>query len=150
MGKLYFTMGLARSGKSTWIKDFKLKNPRIIVLSGDDFRYAVYNKRFEFVGEALVRGTLLTAARALLIGDNDVLVEDTNTSMKSVQELLNIDENAKAFFFTTPLETCLERAVLTGQPDLIPSIRRMQRNLEITAEAIEAGVFTIKEIEVVV
>lgn len=150
MGKLYFTMGLARAGKSTWIKEFKAKNPRIIVLSGDDFRYAVYNKRFEFVGEALVRGTLLTAARALLIGGNDVLIEDTNTSMKSVQEILNIEPNAKAYLFTTPIETCLERALATGQPDLIPSIKRMHRNLEITAEALEAGVFEIKEIEVVV
>lgn len=147
MSKLYFTIGLARAGKDSFCSKWKRGGENRVVLSGDAFRYAVYNRRFSLVGDEIVRASLITAARALILEGYDVLINDTNTSIPSIRHILNIDKNAKAYFFTTPLETCIERAYLTNQPDIIPAIKVMSKNLEVTLKALEDGSLVICDIE---
>lgn len=130
VGKLSFCIGLPRSGKSTFCKQWQTEAPNRVVLAGDDFRYAVYNKRYQFEGEELVRGTLMTAARALFRAGYDVMIDETNTSEASIRHILMIDPTAKAYHFLTMAGVCIARAIAAGQIDLPPSIERMQKNID--------------------
>jgi predicted kinase len=144
---LEFCIGLPRSGKSTFSKRWKAEHKNGVVLSGDSFRLAIYDKRFQVVGEEFVRASIITATRALLLSGYDVLIDETNTSISNIKSILAIDKNAKAYFFKTDLETCINRARDCGFYDLIPSIYRMYNNLQLTLEALESGLLEIKHIE---
>lgn len=143
MGRLSFTIGLPRGGKSTfcrvWLNEFDDDKPsrKRVVLSGDDFRYAVYDQRFSPVGEELVRGCLITAARALYRAGYHVMIDETNTTPYHIRQILNIDENAVAILFYTDTETCIERAIDCNQQDLIEPIKRMNNNLQSTLAQIK-------------
>jgi hypothetical protein len=134
LGNVSFTVGLPRSGKSvfsknTWQFEAGYEGAGRVVLSGDDFRYAVYNQRFSVIGEELVRASVITSARALC-KNYDILIDETNTSKTSILQILSIDHNAHCYFITTKKDICIDRACKDGFYDLIPSIERMAKNLE--------------------
>ena len=135
-GKLHFTMGLPRSGKSTFCKTWMYEKPGRVVLSGDDFRMAIYDRRFQLVGEELVRASMITAARALVHAGHEVMIDETNTTYTSVRHILNIDKEAEAWIFMTDKDECIKRAINCGHDDLQPSIERMAENLSITMKKI--------------
>jgi hypothetical protein len=149
VNKLYFTIGLPRSGKSTFarrwqrgeveVRDGKFTDdplsedvsrinnvPRIVV-TPDAFRLAL-GHRYNWYVEPVVFSHVQVAIRAFL-QDYDVLVDDTHTSEESIKRILEIDPSAINIMIDTPLETCCERAILSGQKDLIPVIQRMNSNL---------------------
>lgn len=61
--------------------------------------------------------------------DYDVLVDDTHTTKESVKRILEVDPDAVAVPIKTDASICKERAVKTGQKDLIPVIDRMSVNM---------------------
>lgn len=138
-GFLYFTIGLARSGKSTFCKKWQTEASNRVVLSGDDFRYAVYGQRWIREGEEIVRSSLITAARALFRAGYDVMIDETNTSEASIRHILAISADAKAYFVPTSAETCIDRAHASAHFDLPPSIRRMAKNLKTVLPKIRSG-----------
>jgi predicted kinase len=144
--RLYFTIGLPRSGKSTFAADWQKKFPKRVVLSGDDFRLAVYGKRFQYEGEPIVRASLITAARALLHAGYEVLIDETNTTSPHVYDILNIDPDATAYIFSVTPEECIDRAIDCEQLDLIEPIKRMNENLMTTHYNIKVGTIPIKNI----
>ena len=146
MGKLYCMQGFARSGKSTvarrWenfevdIKDGKLFDrlhgkaphelPRIIVCA-DDIRLTFgfrYNWRFEDYVHAIENTMIKT-----LLEKRDVLVDETHTTKGSIIAMLNIDIDAEFYRMDTSVAVCCERAVKTGQADLVPVIERHGKQL---------------------
>jgi predicted kinase len=149
MGKISFMIGLPRSGKSTFAEKWKNEKPNRVVLNGDNFRYAIYNKRFQVIGEELVKSSLITAARALYISGYDVLIDETHTTTSNILSVLAIDEDATAYFIKTPSEVCKQRAIACGQEDLVPVIQRMTENLVITVQEMDSGRLTINRFEVV-
>lgn len=132
MSSLTFLVGLPRSGKSTFAESWRLENPNRVILSGDDFRHAVYNQRFSIVGDELVRACLITAARAMLYQGRDVLIDETNTSTTHQLQILAIDPKAKCYYINMNPEICKQRAIECNQQDLLPSIDRMAKNLSIS------------------
>ena len=146
---LIILSGLARSGKSTiakrWvnfevdIKDGKLierkipgkkidedELPRVIVCA-DDIRLTFgfrYNWRFEDYVNA-IKNTMIRT----LLQKHDVISDGTSTTKGSIIALLNIDIDADYYRMDTSVEVCCDRAVKTGQSDLIPVIERMGRQL---------------------
>jgi hypothetical protein len=160
-------IGLPRSGKSTWANEWlninknpaylyrdmnigwetiRIGKPRVVV-SGDDIRMALYGQRYNSHVEEYVFAIEHTMIKALLNRGHDVLVDDTHTTWKSIQALLNIDPNALPIWFPGDqygksthkipskdfqehIMLCKERAVQTGQQDLFPIIDRMASNLE--------------------
>lgn len=132
-GRLSFTVGMQRSGKSTyaesWVRYFDPAYPRVVVC-GDHIRLATHGERYNKLGEDSVFSTLHIMIRTLLIGGYDVLVDETNTSKISIQRLLEIDPLAKAIQIDATLDDCIRRAAKTGQQDLIPAIKRTYRNLQ--------------------
>jgi hypothetical protein len=143
MGRLYFLIGLARSGKSTlarrWLNkeiDFPCINrltphigvnqPRVIVCR-DQIRLALGHRYNGFV-EDFVAATATAMTRALLI-DHDVLLDETHTTASNIKKAFQIDPMAIWYHVNTDASVCKERAVATGQEDLVPVIDRMMKNL---------------------
>lgn len=148
--KLYFFIGLARSGKSTiakkWIDheiDFTndgvpvppssanwgLPEPRVVV-GADDWRLALGHRYNSYV-EPLIHPQTRIAVRALLKRHN-VLVDETNTNKMSIIQWLEEDIDAIPVFVNTHVDICKKRALETGQPDLVPVLDRMYTNLRST------------------
>jgi len=154
MGKLYFLVGMARSGKSTiannWsrylcnITNNQLTNnypsiemssstlnyitPRVVVC-GDDIRLALHGQRFNRLAEGIIEEIKYITIRALLHRGYDILVDGTNTTLTSIKKLLYIDKTADFYIVDTPLKICIDRAVDTKQCDLVPIIHRMNKQL---------------------
>lgn len=61
--------------------------------------------------------------------DYDVLVDDTHTTRESVKRLLEVDPDAIPIPIKTDPAVCKERAMKTGQKDLLPVIDRMSVNM---------------------
>lgn len=148
-GNLYFTIGLPRSGKSTECKDWLRKendvNPGIrvgtfvhklfghfdvddrVVVSPDRWRLAL-GHRYNWFAEPVVFSHIQIAIRGLLM-DYNVILDDTNTTPESIKRIYEVDPNAIAIPINTPVEICKERAIKTGQPDLVSVIDRMSINM---------------------
>lgn len=133
MGNLYFTIGTARSGKSTFCSawasfqemspsTYKLLEepitPRAIVCS-DDIRLAMTGQRYNKETEPAVWMVNTYMTKALLTRGHDVIIDGTNTTEDSIWRILNIDHNAHYVLFDTPVDVCERRARETGQLDLI-------------------------------
>lgn len=134
-GHLIFTVGLARSGKSTIAKEWvhnpfyqATDNPGVVVDS-DYIRKALHGMRYVTLAEPMVHAIKMVMIRALLDSGHDVMCDDTNTTEKSIKNMFELDPDAKVFIVKTDIETCIDRANTTNQFDLIPVIRRMWNNL---------------------
>jgi len=139
---LKFTIGLPRSGKSTFCKmwekyeDEETKKgckydtyhysfPHRVVIAGDDFRNALYGKEFSRKGEGMVFAAMDISARALLFHGYDVIIDETATTEETIKRYLRIDINAIPVPINTPVEVCIERAISNNKLYLIPVINSM-------------------------
>lgn len=131
-GKLYFTVGMARCGKSTFCDNWVNivgDRPRVIVC-GDDIHRALHGDEFHQECHPLVLCHMDIMARAHLLRGCDVIMDETATSEATIRRYLAIDPEAEPVLLQTPLEVCLFRAHQTFKPYLIPVIHRHHRNLE--------------------
>lgn len=126
--RLILTVGLPRSGKSTWAREqhYPIVNP-------DSIRLAMHGQRFLGKAEPFVWAFTYMMAEALFnAGHETVIVDATNTNEarrkpwydrfpKHVIELK---------LFHTPKDECIRRAVATGQEDLIPVIEKMAKDFD--------------------
>lgn len=126
---LYFTIGLPRSGKSTYCKEWSQQYPNRVIVSSDSIRLAITGKRYEPLAETLVFATKHIMIRSLLSLNYDVIVDGTHSTEISITRLLEIDKNAKYVIIPTRPEICIDRAYQTNQPDLVPTINRINKNL---------------------
>lgn len=148
-GRLYFTVGLAASGKSTaanaWLDDRPPGGRPRVVLGGDDFRLAVYGQEYWPHGEGLVFACLDAAARALLGRGFDVLIDETCTTQATLLRYLKIDSDAEPVFVDTPADVCLARAHALGRPYLEGPILRMNEQLAALRSGWDATVARLRE-----
>lgn len=146
--RLYFLIGLARSGKSTisnrWAKhEISFNNDGVIIynqpildfeprvtVNADQWRLAL-GHRYNSWAEPIIHGQVQIAVRALLKNHN-VLVDETNTNENSILKWLEEDIDAIPVFVNTTAEVCKQRAIATNQADLLPIIERMNINLHKT------------------
>ena len=128
-GKLFFMISLPRAGKSTFAKDWVTRQPMRVVVCGDTIRLALHGQRYNPLAETIVFGMQHVFIRSLLNDGYEVLFDDTNSSRISIQRLLEIDPNATPIFINTPVDVCKERAIKTGQLDLIKVIDRIDGNI---------------------
>jgi hypothetical protein len=149
-GKLFFTIGLPRSGKTDycnrWVEEghwtwhakqgkgsteftIQIINARVVV-GGDDFRTAIYGREFQAEAEGLTFATMDVAIRALLSRGHDVIIDETSTTKETIKRWLRIDIEAKPVYIPCSVEECKKRALTTGKPYLIPAIERMSKQLE--------------------
>ena len=169
--KLFFTIGLSRSGKSSlakkwlnydkYIKDGKfqeyictkkdkdgwfiepelrikhVENERRVLVSGDEIRQALYGSNWNSLGEDYVDSIKWTMIRTLLNSGHTVLLDETNTSERSIRKILEIDIDAEFVFVETKPEICHKRADENAGPYckslLHKPIDRMVDNLKTLA-----------------
>ncbi len=145
-GKLYFTIGLPRSGKSgvcnNWVNyHFDIvdnaaipinfpnnkSTPRCIICS-DDIRLALHGQRFQSLAEDMVHSIKTIMIRAMLNRGQDVIIDGTHMSSESIRKIFEIDIDAQYLYMSTSKEVCIKRAIQSGQRDLIPIIEQMSVN----------------------
>lgn len=146
MSKLIIICGLARSGKSTlankWVhyeitirnnsfqynpEPYYIDSPRV-VLCCDDLRLAM-GARWNGWIENYIHAIQETQIRAFLRRGYSVLVDETHTTLSSIKKMLILDPNADFLIVDTSKEICIQRAIDSKMPDLIPVIERMDEQL---------------------
>lgn len=143
--QIYFSIGAARSGKSTYSKRWSngcemidVQSYNRVVWNQDNFRLAMGGQRFNKVLEPLVHTFKSYAIKSLLLGDYIVFVDGTHTTERSITDLLRLDINAQPVLFDTPEYECWERALATEQPDLLPVITHHCNNIaKLKAEGLD-------------
>lgn len=121
--KLIITVGLPRSGKTTWAR----RQPHPIV-NPDSIRLALHGQVFVAKAEPWVWATAYAMTEALfLAGHETVVVDATNTTPGRRQEWIERFPSVEIVFqvFDEAKEVCIERARRSGREDLVPVIERM-------------------------
>ena len=119
---LYVTVGLPRSGKSTWAKaqDLPMVNP-------DSIRLAMHGKPFIKLAEPFVWAVAQTMVRSLFLsGHKAVILDATNVTEHRRQIWISSEWYNHYVVFNTPVEECVKRA---GNNDtLVKVIQDMHRD----------------------
>jgi predicted kinase len=123
MNVLIATMGLPRSGKSTWAKEFS-KAHGFPMVNPDSIRLALTGLPFVPEAERFVWATARVMVDALfLAGHATVILDATNTTRKRRDEWKSKFWKTQFQVFDTKAETCRERA--GDNASLIAAIDRM-------------------------
>jgi predicted kinase len=124
---LILTVGLPRSGKSTWARGtgFPVVNP-------DSIRLALHGQAFHGPAEPFVWAMAYMMADSLFrAGHETVVVDATNVSAKRREEWTRRYPDHFLQIFDTPPAVCMARANEIGRADLIPVIERMAREWDL-------------------
>lgn len=128
---LIATIGLPRSGKSTWsrLQGYPIVCP-------DEIRLALHGLRFAAVAEPFVWAIAKVMVRALFgAGHNFVILDACNTTRKRRDEWQSPEEWTVRFrSFIESVDTCLNRAEAAGDSGLFPVITRMAEQFEPRAD----------------
>lgn len=124
--RLILTVGLPRSGKSTWAirEGYPVVNP-------DSIRLALHGQVYIQSAEDMVWTMAKYMTKSLfLAGHHTVIVDATNMTEKRRGAWVDDAWTLQFAYFDTSEETCIERAKSTGREDLIPVIKRMAAEFE--------------------
>jgi predicted kinase len=123
---LLMTVGLPRSGKSTWVSQqpFPIVNP-------DSIRLALHGQPFIGLAEGFVWAIAKVMVRALFIsGHTTVILDATNTTRNRRDEWKSNSWIRKFQIFDTSEEECERRARDGDKLYLVSVIRQMAENYE--------------------
>ena len=123
---LLLTVGLPRSGKSTWAMatGYPVVNP-------DSIRLSLHGQDFYGPAEPMVWAVAHLMVSALFKAGHRVVVLDaTNISKHRRREWASKAWSCQFVCFDTDKEECMSRARSNDQWELIPVIERMSRDLE--------------------
>lgn len=126
--KLILTIGLPRSGKSTWAK-----KQNIPIVNPDSIRLALHGHPYISESENFVWSIAYLMAKALFIAGHDqIIIDATNTTDKRRKIWINEFPSYKIIYklFDTSKEVCIKRAKECDRLDLIPIIEKMSENYE--------------------
>jgi predicted kinase len=135
MQKLICMIGLPRSGKSTFCRDYYIGEKGYPVVCPDSIRLALYNDRFIKSMEPYVWAITYTMIDSLFITGHPVVVLDsTNINEKLRRPIINrysskyeIDWN----YMPTSKQECMRRAIENKDYYIIPVIEKMYRTCDI-------------------
>lgn len=142
--KLYYLIGAPRSSKTTYAKQWQEEDKKRVVLSGDSFRKGVHGQIYIGEAEFFVFACMDAATRALLNDGYTVLIDETSSTLNSIERYLRINIDAQPIWIDTPKETCIERAKTLKQEYLIPAIERVSKQIEELKEDFDNKIYKIK------
>ena len=120
MRRLIATIGLPRSGKSTWARE--QGHP---IVNQDAIRLALHGKPFIGLAEPFVRAIAHCMVRALFeAGHETVILDATNVTEKRRFEWVTDEWQTEWHVIETPKSVCLERAIGARREDLIGTAYR--------------------------
>lgn len=122
---LIITVGLPRSGKSTWSR-----SQGYPVISYDAMRSALVGHFQEHESIPMINALLIYSIKALFLSEHDVVIFDSTSHLKSQRDKWSSIFNCKFKYFNTPPSECMERAKLTNKEYLIPKIIEMSKEFE--------------------
>lgn len=123
---LLLTVGLPRSGKSTWAMA-----TGVPVVNPDSIRLALHGQAFFGPAEPMVWAVAHLMVQALFTaGHKTVILDATNITEHRRSDWRSKEWNVGFVCFKTSEEECLRRAVALGQTDLLPVIARMAKAIE--------------------
>lgn len=138
--RLYVIIGPQRGGKSTLARKWLRREASLVgemedgvpryMWDSDLLRLELYGERHKRCGEPMVYAIKNYAIRTALATESDVCVAGTHLSRTSLRRLLEIRRDLIPVLVDTPEDVCIERAIATGQEDLVPVIERSCRRLE--------------------
>ena len=137
MNTLIVTVGLPRSGKSTWALATS-KQLHCPIVNPDSVRLAVTGQRFVRAAEPTVWMVVRYMLRALFIAGHKTVILDSTNLTKS-QRKVWLDESKNGNYgdstvcfvtFDTDPDTCKQRAIESDMEDLLPIIDIMYENFE--------------------
>jgi predicted kinase len=134
MPTLYVTVGLPRSGKSTWARcrDLPIVNP-------DSIRLEIHGKEFDAKHEGLVWWTTkIMVASLFRVGHSAVILDSTMMTHARRQEWKSKDYETIYVIFNTPQAECERRAVAEGRPHMVGVIQRMALQYEPVDHRVES------------
>lgn len=130
MNKLIVMVGLPRSGKSTWAKASKSVHGAPIV-NPDSIRLALHGCRFIKLAEPMVWAIAGIMVRALfLAGHSKVIVDGCHNTRKRRDRWLDPEWQTWFKWIDTDQQTCLHRAELEKDTEIMPVIDRMAEEFE--------------------
>ena len=126
MNELVLTVGLPRSGKSTWAHQQNCP-----VVNRDAIRLALYHQPYIQQAEDMVSAIEMYMVRALFIaGHKKVILDATHLKEKYRKRWEDSHWIIIFEYFHALKETCIYRAIKDDRKDLIPVIERMAADAE--------------------
>ncbi len=124
---LLVTVGLPRSGKSTWAKD-----QGVPIVNKDSIRLALHGERFLAKAEDWVQTLTSTFVDSLLVyGRHDVIIlDECNVTKRSREKWVKTDWETIFVVFKTPYKECRRRALNNFDFEILPIIDRMANKWE--------------------
>jgi len=123
---LHIMVGLPRSGKSTVAKG--MGSP---IVEPDAIRKAMHGTAWRAEVEPLVWGIAHIMVDSLFIaGHDDVVIDATNHTRERRSQWISDKYAIQFHCVATDKDTCIERAIQTGQQYLVPVIERMAAQFE--------------------
>ena len=124
---LICTMGIPRSGKSTWAR--KQSWPTV---EPDSIRLAMHGKIFYGPMEPWILAVAFTMVESLFLSGHNTVIFDSCAMTKKKRNALRDwhSWNCKFKFFNTDLDVCIKRAKEQINPDLQHVVLRMFKNFE--------------------
>jgi predicted kinase len=131
--RLVITVGLPRSGKTTWARAQGLP-----IVNPDSIRLALHGQRFVSLAEAFVWAIAHLMVRALfLAGCDAVIVDATNVTQKRRDEWVRLASEVGAEYVAHVIETspkeCAARALERDDLEILPVIDRMAAEWDLPA-----------------
>ena len=126
MKELVMTVGLPRSGKTTWAKaqGCPIVNP-------DAIRLALHGQRYVGLAEPFVWAIATVMVRALFLAGHWRVVLDATSITQKRRDAWESDAWARVYHvIDTPADVCRERALLAEDHEIIPVIDRMAATAE--------------------
>ena len=124
MNTLICTVGLPRSGKSTWCDT--MRETGWVVVNPDSIRLALHGQRYSAEAEGFVWAIAKTMVVSLFLAGNDKIILDaTNTSKDRRKEWQNDLWDTKFKVFDTHPSICKIRAFQDDMEDLCKVIDNM-------------------------
>jgi predicted kinase len=107
--KVYLTIGLIASGKSTWAKQFVKNNPNTQRVSRDDFRFMTTNYTYTSENEKIVDILYKNSIATLIFNtDKDIILDEQNLDKdrreKFKEWILSLSKNIKFIEKEFPVE----------------------------------------------
>ena len=126
MKTLICTMGLPRSGKSTWTRE-----QNVPIVNPDAVRLAIHGRRFWGPAEKQVWSTVELMVKALFNAGHDTVIMDaTNTTRKQRDQWKSDEWDTVFHYVDTSPAICESRALYDQMPDLVEVIQRMVDEFE--------------------